>query len=249
MDAQEIRNLYLELVEKTVLGLIYEDKPQDPWSGGQFNAAIRAVGRDWPSQAHSMIGQARLRNLRTLCEDAILRGVPGDFVETGVWRGGACILMRAVLKAHGVTDRRVFACDSFEGLPAPDEKSYPADRNDQHVTYEALAVSLEQVKSNFAAYGLLDDQVQFLKGWFKDTLPTAPVSQLAILRLDGDMYQSTMEAFETLYHKLSTGGYCIVDDAGAVPACKQAVIDFRTRNNITDPVHGIDWTGVYWRKS
>ena len=249
MDPMDARKLYLGLMERTLLGLIYEDQPNDPWTGGTFNPALRRDGRDWPSQAHSMIGELRMRNLRTLCEDVLARDVTVDFVETGVWRGGACILMRSILAAHGDTSRRVWVCDSFEGLPPPDVENYPQDAGDQHVTSSELAISLEQVRANFAKYGLLDEQVQFMKGWFKDTLPGAPISNLSILRVDGDMYQSTIEALEALYPKLSVGGYVIVDDIGAVPACKQAVIDFRTRHNITDEVVRIDWTGGYWQKT
>ena len=248
-DVGALQDSYLQLMERCLLGLIWEDPPQDIWSGGAFKPALRETGRDWPSKAHSMIGSRRMRNIRLLAEDVVRRGVPGDFIETGIWRGGACIMMRAVLKAHGVTDRRVWCADSFEGLPDPDAASYPQDANDQHATYEALAISLEQVQENFSRYDLLDDQVRFLKGWFKDTLPTAPIETLAILRLDGDMYQSTMEAFEALYDKLSPGGYCIIDDMGAVPACRQAVADFRNKRGITDRIEQIDWTGAYWRKS
>ena len=241
--------LYLDLMERALLGLIYEDAPNDPWTGGTFNPTLRRAGRDWPSQAHTMIGESRLHNLRTLCEDLIARDVPGDFIETGVWRGGACILMRSVLAAYGDLSRRVWVCDSFEGLPPPDPVNYPQDAGDKHVTYSQLAISLEQVKSNFAKYGLLDERVQFLKGWFKDTLPNAPISHLSLLRVDGDMYQSTMEALEALYPKLSIGGYTIIDDLGAVPACMQAVSDFRARYAIEDELVRIDWTGGYWKKT
>jgi O-methyltransferase len=72
--------------------------------------------------------------------------------------------MRAILKAHGVTDRTVFAADSFEGLPKPDAGSYPADTGDRHWTFTELAVSLKQVRANLDRYGLLDDQVQFSRG-------------------------------------------------------------------------------------
>ncbi len=241
--------LYLDLICKCLLGLIYEDPAQDPWSAPTFHAAKRARGLDWPSQAHSMIGQARMGNLRAAVEHVLKHRVPGDLIETGVWRGGACILMRAVLKAYNVTDRTVWVADSFEGLPPPDASRYPADANDRHHTYTQLAVSFEEVVANFSKYGLLDDQVRFLKGWFKDTLPTAPIERLAILRLDGDMYQSTMEALQALYHKVSPGGVVIVDDYGAVPACRQAVHDFRDANTVTAPIHNIDGLGVYWVKN
>jgi O-methyltransferase len=94
---------------------------------------------------------------------------------------------------------------------------------------------------------LLDDQVCFLKGWFKDTLPSAPIEKLAVMRLDGDMYGSTMDAFANLYHKLSPGGFCIIDDY-AIEGCRNAVNDFREQHNVQEPLQVIDWTGRYWRK-
>ncbi len=214
----------------------------------QFDAEAREIGRDWPRSADTMIGLRRLANVR-MCTETVLRdGVPGDFIETGVWRGGTCIYMRAILEAYGVTDRKVWVADSFAGLPPPDAR-YPADDGDILHTYTELAVSQDEVRERFASYGLLDDQVVFLKGFFQDTLPTAPIGQLAVLRLDGDMYASTMVALEALYHKLSPGGFVIVDDYSSIPACAKAVEDFRSTNGITDTVHEIDWTGVYWRKS
>ena len=108
---------------------------------------------------------------------------------------------------------------------------------------------MDRVRANFARYGLLDEQVHFLKGWFKDTLPIAPIERLAVARLDGDMYESTMDAIEALYPKLQPGGFLIMDDYGAVPACKQATEDYRERCGIREPIVPIDWTGVYWRKT
>ncbi len=162
--------------------------------------------------------------------------MPGDFIETGVWRGGASIFMRAVLKAYRDTTRTVWVADSFQGLPKPDAKRYPADAGDRHWSYSELAVPLEVVKANFARYGLLDDQVRFLVGWFRDTLPPglARSGRFAVLRLDGDLYESTMDALTNLYPKLSVGGFAIIDDYGAVPACKAAVEDFRAQQGITE---------------
>ena len=201
-----------------------------------------------PSDAETMIGLKRLDNLQNCIVDVLKTDVPGDLIEAGAWRGGATIFMRAVLEAYGDTERTVWVSDSFEGLPKPDAAAYPADQGDMHWTLDHLAVSLEEVKENFERYGLLDDRVQFLKGWFKDTLPTAPIEKLAILRVDGDMYGSTMQVLQSLYWKLSPGGYVIVDDYGAVPGCKKAVEDFRAENGISEEMKKIDWTGVYWRK-
>jgi O-methyltransferase len=209
---------------------------------------MRSEGKDWPSDAETMIGALRLDNLQHCITDVIARGVPGDLIETGVWRGGATIFMRGVLKAYGVTDRRVWVADSFQGLPKPDPDRFRDDTGDVFWGYDALAVSLDQVKANFERYGLLDDQVRFLPGWFRDTLPIAPIEQIAVLRLDGDMYESTIVALEALYPKLAAGGYAIVDDYKAVDACKAAVDDYRRDQGITEAIHEIDWGGVFWQR-
>jgi hypothetical protein len=245
--ADSSRGLYLDLLKACLTSTIYAD--EDILGGRRpFDERARAEGRDRPSQAHTMVGRKRLDNVQFCVEDALARGVPGDLMETGVWRGGVVILMRAILKAHGVTSRRVWAADSFEGLPPPDVEKYPQDAGLNLHEEEVLAVPLEQVMENFRRYGLLDDQVRFLKGWFRDTLPTAPVKRLAVLRLDGDLYESTMDALVHLYPKLEVGGYVIIDDYNDILACRQAVSDYRISQRITGKIVQVDWTGVYWKK-
>jgi O-methyltransferase len=112
-----------------------------------------------------------------------------------------------------------------------------------------LAVSEDQVRENFKRYELLDEHVKFVKGWFRDTLGTLPASQISLLRLDGDLYESTIQALKPLYPRLSVGGYCVIDDYGAVKGCEQAVHDYRAKHNISDPIIDIDGSGVFWRKS
>jgi len=174
--------------------------------------------------------------------------VTGDLIETGVWRGGAAILMRAILKVYGDTSRRVWAADSFQGQPRPDPRKYPLDEGDGFWRLDLMKVSLEEVRANFRRYGLLDGQVHFLEGWFRDTLPSAPIDRLAVLRLDGDLYESTMEALQALYPRLSAGGYVIVDDY-VLPACRAAVEDFRAEHDIVEPLHTVEWTGAYWQRA
>ena len=152
------------------------------------------------------------------------------------------------MQACGVTDRIVWVADSFEGLPPPNTAKYPQDAGYKFHEYQELAVSLEQVQENFRRYGLLDDQVRFLKGWFRDTLPSAPVKSLAVLRLDGDLYESTMDALTHLYPRLESGGYAIIDDYASVRACQQAVNDYRAANGVTEEIIPIDSSGVMWRK-
>ena len=214
-----------------------------------FNAAKRMNGGDWPLHGETMIGIKRLENIRDSVRTVIEESIPGDCVETGVWRGGGSIMMKAALKAYGDERRNIWCADSFEGLPAPDNRYSQDDGADWH-TYPELSVSLEQVQANFRKYDLLDDRIHFLKGWFKDTLPTAPIDQIAILRLDGDMYASTMDALNPLYDRVSSGGFIIVDDYGLIQdACKEAINDFRAARSITDQIIDIDGFGAYWRKS
>jgi O-methyltransferase len=207
-------------------------------------------GETWPAVGETMIGRARIRNIRACAESVIRDDVPGDFIETGVWRGGACIYMRGILAAHGVEDRDVWVADSFQGLPRPAGSDHPAD-NDGIAwhTYDRLAVSADEVRANFGRYHLLDAQVRFAEGWFSDTLPKLHDRTWAIARLDGDMYGSTMDALTNLYANLSPGGYLIVDDYHAVRACENAVTDFRAHHRITDPIRSIDGAGAFWRKS
>jgi O-methyltransferase len=236
---EQLRGLYPDLMKAALTDLLYEPDP----------AAVvaRKDGLDWPDRAVTMIGLRRLDNLQSCVEDVLLKHVPGDFIEAGVWRGGATIFMKAILKEYGDTTRTVWVADSFEGLPPPDPDKYPADKGNQLSQEAVLAVSLEEVRSNFDRFGVLDERVKFLKGWFKDTLSKAPIEKLAILRLDGDLYQSAMDTLVPLYPKLSPGGYCIIDDSG--PPVKQAVDDYRRQHGITEEIHRADATGAYWQKA
>jgi O-methyltransferase len=243
-----LRERYLTLVESTLAGTIYEDDPLRVSSTEKYDPTVREYGWDWPSKGFTMIGLRRLRNLRAVIESVIGTNVPGDIMETGVWRGGAGIMARAVLAAYSVGDRRVILADSFAGLPPPTPETYPADAGSVYHEYAELAVPLDEVKRNFAKFGLLDEQVVFLPGWFKDTLPTAPVERLAVLRLDGDMYESTFQALEALYDKVSINGWIVIDDYELVPACRAAVHDYFTARDIRPEIYPIDGVGVFFRK-
>jgi O-methyltransferase len=264
------RDMYLDLMKRCLLNDIYGDEEYDlvvprqkikRWISGflahngielvrrrKVDASLREEGKHFPRLGHTMVGRKRLDNIQFCLEEVLAHDVPGDCIETGVWQGGSTIFMRAILKAHNVLDRKVWVADSFDGLPPPNSKQYPADEGDMLYATDILRVTLDKVRQNFAAYGLLDGQVRFLKGWFKDTLPTAPIERLAVIRLDGDMYESTLDALSNLYPKLSIGGFLIVDDYGGIPACRQAVEDYRRKHSIVESIEAIDWTGVYWRK-
>jgi len=213
-----------------------------------YDPRFREEGRDHPLLAHTMIGLKRLNNIQDCVMAVLTDGIPGDLIETGVWRGGSVIFMKAILQVCEDNDRIVWVADSFEGLPAPGDKRYPADAGLTFHQMEHLRVSEHEVAANFQAYGLLDQRVRFLKGWFKDTLPSAPIERLSVLRIDGDLYESTMDSLRALYPKVSPGGFVIVDDYGDLPSCRQAVDDYREEMGITETIQWADWSGVYWRK-
>ena len=238
--------LYLDLLESALCGVLSVDAGMGMAENSKYDPNVRSIGRDWPANAQTMIGTARMRNLRMLLLEALDLGIPGDFCETGVWRGGACIYAKGIFAVRNEFDRRVFVADSFRGLPPPDPAKYAADDGDLHSTFQELAVSRAEVEDNFRRFGLLDDTVVFLEGWFKDTLPSAPIDKLAVLRLDGDMYESTMDALVALYRKVSPNGFIIIDDFG-LPACAAAVEDFRNANDIKAPMHEVDGAAVWWQ--
>jgi O-methyltransferase len=212
--------------------------------------AVRAVGSDWPPAAETMVGLARLANVLDCTARALVDGVPGDLVETGVWRGGTAIYLRAILAALGDESRRVWACDSFQGLPEADAERYPIDVPLRLHEHAALAVGVDAVRAAFERYGLLDDRVRFVEGWFRDTLPVlaGEIGPIAVLRLDGDLYESTIDALTHLEPLVSPGGFVIVDDYGGIDACRQAVTDHRAAQGIDADLHEVDWTAVWWRK-
>ncbi len=268
---------YLDLLAKSLLGELYlenefrllylrecvrEAEAFDPalyldihghprWRAFQD---LHAVGRFLDDRVenlgfpYTMIGRKRLDHLRWCVETAVGSAVPGDLMECGVWRGGAAIFMRGYLEAHGIADRDVWLADSFRGLPPP---AWPQDEglDMSAAVYPMLAVSIETVRENFRRHDLLDERVHFLEGWFRDTLPMAPIEKLAILRIDADLYESTATALRHLYPKLSPGGFLIVDDYQCIEPCQRAVDDFRGEEGIDEPMESIDWTAIYWRKS
>jgi hypothetical protein len=243
---------YLDLLRHALCRDRFPDARYDMSSGSlklmPFDPALRAQGRDWPLEAVTMVGTKRLENLENCCCTALEEGIPGDFVETGVWRGGCGILMRAILAATCEQNRKVWLFDSFAGLPKPDVKNYPQDEPDRLWTFnEFLGVSVAEVKANFERFDLLDERTRFVEGWFRDTIPEAKVDSIAVLRLDGDLYESTWLVLDHLYPRVSPDGFVIIDDY-ALPTCKAAVDDFRAKHSIHSPVTTIDWSGIFWRK-
>jgi len=272
---EELRQRYIKLLKAALRNSLYAtSKPPTKadlarmWLFKQqlrmkFRAArspeaLKLTPRDlyWTVQgnllpAHTLGSQENVDNVHSCVEAVLADGVPGDLLEAGVYRGGQSILMKGILEAYGVKDRKVILADSFEGLPEPD-----ADANfDDVIAHELLkkvglfAAGEDVVRENFARYDLLDDNVVFIKGWFSESLPQADIGPLAIMRLDADYYHSTMDALTNLYPKLSVGGWVILDDYGHPLGCRQAVAEFREQNGIDDPIHMADAQVGYWQRT
>ena len=208
---------------------------------------------------YTMLTPELLSNIEYCIREVCKNNIPGDFIECGVWRGGACVYAKHVLNELG-ENRKVYLADSFAGLPAPNTESYPDDDGDPHWGHSELAIPVAEVKRVFNLFNALDENVYFIEGFFKDTLPTAKedIGAISVLRLDADMYEGTIQALDNLYDKLSIGGYCIIDDWLGVPGCTQAVIDFREKHNIDDrmlycqpmpSVTGMHPSSHFWQKT
>lgn len=280
-ESKDAAELYLELMRSCLTRTAFQDQEMsalrlDGWRRPIWKALKRILGDPdlalvkprpatpearhariegrgaYSRYAETIISHDRLRNVQDCITTVLADGVEGDLLEAGVQRGGCTIFMRAVLAAYGVHDRRVWLADTFTGLPVPDADTYPADAGFSHLTGKnPKVIGLEGVKANFSRYGLLDDNVRFIVGLFKDSLPEAPLEQLAVIRLDADLYSSTMEAITHLYPKLSIGGYLIVDDYNSPKwseACGQAIRDYRAEHDISETMHEVDWNAVYWRR-
>jgi hypothetical protein len=250
-----VRDLYLRLLKRSLTNTLFSIEP-DADDKLEMRYVDNFINHYMQGPAVSMLPLVRFDNLQNCIIDIIERKVPGDLIETGVWRGGAAIFMRAMLKIHAIADRTVWIADSFEGLPSPDAEKYPLEAK-AHAgpvlkkAFKHFEASVDEVRRNFEAYDMLDGQVRFLKGWFRDTLPNAPIDSLAVMRLDGDYYESTMDALVNLYDKLSVGGYAIIDDYGEQTwtYCRRAVDEFRQARGITDPLVKVDSKCYFWKRT
>jgi O-methyltransferase len=258
-QAEALRSAYLELLKLCLCDLVgvgtesvYRTFEEEPRIYSRELPAeqmdYRVSGRDWPLHAMTMIGLQRLDDLQSCVESVVADGVEGDLIEAGTWRGGASILMRATLDTLGADERTVWLADSFQGFPAPDPDAFPEDdAADDLSPFNFLAAPVEQVREHFARFGC-EAGVEFVPGFFNETMPGLRSGRWSIVRLDGDTYESTSQALEALYPGLAAGGYLIVDDYHFVGECRRAVDDFRAENGIDEPLEQVDWSCMRWRR-
>ena len=179
LETFDLKEKYLYLLRECLVDAIYkENRVTADFEGTRRNRPLLPSeiggGSYYPKHAHTMLSRGKLDNIKYCIEHCLKNDVPGDFLEAGAWRGGACIFAAGVFKANGV-DRKVYVADSFEGMPHPDPKKYPQDRKDQHHKRKFLCVNQVEVIENFSLYHLLDENVVFVKGFFEHSLPKLDV--------------------------------------------------------------------------
>ena len=205
----------------------------------------------------TMTTPERCRNLWDLCLEMLARQVPGSFVECGVWKGGSAAIMGLAMR-HARQTRPLHLFDSFEGLPEPGDKD-----GDMAVAYSGgrAAGALDSIHQCEAALEEVrqllhqrlqfpENQIQYHVGWFQNTVPLDAIQlgSIAVLRLDGDWYESTRVCLEHLYPLLSSGGVLILDDYYCWEGCRKAADEYRSRHGITSSIIRVDADCGYWRK-
>ena len=244
-------NRYLRLAEMSLTGSL-SDRAGSCETGYKgcslarlrpYPAPERWIGRDWPPFGETMAGHLRLRNVRAAIESVISQGVAGDFAELGVWRGGLCIFAKLVMDAYGDESRRVHVFDAFGRIAA-----YGTTERQEY-----LGTNQKRVMQSFMSYDAWDtDRVLLHSGLFKETtrrfrMATTPrQTQLAVLRIDANFYESYEDAFYNLYDLVPVGGIVIIDDYSD-KSVRAFVSDFMSDYGAAQ-IHEVDWTGVWWRK-
>ena len=261
---QEARYGYLQVLNSLVTGMIYGSAEKSVGPGLQIskhklnNMLIenRLNGLDWTYLGYTMTGTKRIGTIEFLLKDIFDKKIAGDFVETGVWRGGSSIFARGVIRAYHEGFRSSYVCDSFAGLPPGKIIFGVGDMNWDNTPY--LEVNSLEVAKNFHSVSMLDPNVIFVQGFFNNSMPhlKKQMGKISILRLDGDIYESTVDVLYHLYDKVEIGGYIIIDDWNKddltpptpFPA-KTAVLDFFKVHNINDAeIITIDPIAIYWQK-
>jgi O-methyltransferase len=217
---------------KGALRMSYSRNVVSRWLAGDRAGLLRAksVYRVMPA---SLVGASGLEATFDAASELVQNGIPGDFVECGVARGGCAALM-ATVAATDSRGRRMWLFDSFEGLPSPTSDDYGSDQTStgKHIRPLVRGSCLgtkDQVEALlFSRFGFSKDSISLIQGWFQDTLPSyrERIGQIALLRIDGDWYESTMCCLDNLYDNVTLGGCIIIDDYGVCFGCKKAVHEF-----------------------
>lgn len=202
----------------------------------------------------TMTSTERLYALFKAVEYVVRSGIPGDFVECGVWRGGSVMMMALALQRFGGVGRRLYCFDTFEGMPPPGARDVRNDTGkpaaeilsaaDRTADRSVWAIApLDQVRRNVASTGYPPELVAYCVGKVEHTLPASAPDGIALLRLDTDWYDSTRHELMHLYPRLAAGGVLIIDDYGYWRGARQATDEYflQTRHKVL--LNRIDNTG------
>jgi hypothetical protein len=207
--------------------------------------------KSYASLAYS--NENTIQNTYDLTYNVIKNNIEGDLVECGVADGSQIAVMGHVCRLLG-SNKKIYAFDSYQGIPlagpndleqpgiGPLDKNRKAPENlrDLLVSSGITVHSLQKVKHNIGTLWKLNmNSYEFVEGWFQDTVPVAKVEKISVLRLDGDLYESTKVCLDHLHHKVQKGGYVIIDDY-ALAGARKALYDFWKENNIEYDIVPVD---------
>jgi len=205
---------------------------------------------------YTMVSYQGLSNVYKLSKIIEKNETKGAFVECGVWKGGCAAIMGFVSKKAG-SNRKIWLFDSFEGLPEPTKedgfmaKEYSKNKIEGRLeTIEKCVGPIKEVNNIFfEILKLKKEDIVIKRGWFQNTLPKAKseIGPIAILRLDGDWYESTKVCLDNLYDNVIFGGYIIIDDYDYWEGCKKAVDEFLEERKINVNFIRICKSGVYFQ--
>jgi O-methyltransferase len=177
-------------------------------------------------------------------------GIPGDFVECGVWRGGSVMVMAMTLVQMGVADKKIYLYDTFEGMTEPTtEDKIRANDTEAKILWEKengvnhnnwCYASLEDVQENVYSTGYPKENFIFVRGKVEETIPQNVPQEICLLRLDTDWYESTKHELEHLYPLLANKGVMIMDDYGYWAGHRKAIDEYFQKHNLHVLLNRVD---------
>ena len=212
------------------------------WDAYQLERITRMV------LPYTLVSRGRIQNLYRLARRIEKERIPGDVIECGVCNGGtAAVLARFASRSR--MKRTVWLLDSFQGMPEvtpEDGAGRDGDTAESHIGKEVgdperVRRILEIVRANM-------DRVRIVPGWFQDTFPSVTATQIAILNIDADWYESVKLCLNTFYDRVAPGGFVSFDDYGYWPGCRRAVDEFFNARQLPYKLTPVDGEAYWFRK-
>jgi len=225
-------------------------------------AGARAWPADMSPQDRSILQRASTFTMTSVERQVALldavrytvrRGIPGDFVECGVWRGGSSMIIALALLEMGVRDRDLYLFDTYEGMTPPTDADRSLDGRsaraqlDEQSKSDASSVwccaGIDDVLANMTSTGYPRERIHLVKGPVEETIPGVLPATIALLRLDTDWYESTRHEMLHLFPRLSADGVLIIDDYGHWQGARRAIDEYFAEHGSCHLMHRLDYTG------